>query len=90
MTLDIPTLALISCLTFLTQFIALFVQYIVNRSYHGVRWWLAGSSLLALGVILMPLVTIKPLENLARFANPVTVLGQIFLYVGLIRFIGKK
>jgi diguanylate cyclase (GGDEF)-like protein/PAS domain S-box-containing protein len=90
MTLDIQTLAFISCLTFLTQFTALFAQYIVNRTYRGVRWWLLGSTLWALGVIFMPMVSIKSLEILAMLANPLTFLGQIFLYIGMVRFLNKK
>ncbi len=90
MNLDITTLAFISSLVFLTEFIALFVQYIVNKTYRGVIWWLIGSFCMALGVILTTLVYAKPLEILARFANPLIILGHIFLYTGVNRFLGKK
>lgn len=90
MIFDIPTLAFIECLIFVTQVIVLFVQYRVNRVYRGIGWWVLGSALMALGVIFMPLVTVKSLEILARFANPLLALGQIFLYVGVVRFIDKK
>lgn len=90
MNLDINTLALISCLVFLTEFIALFIQYSLNKAYHGVILWLLGSCFMALGVIFAPLVYVKPLEILARFANPLIILGHVFLYIGVIRFLGKK
>ena len=90
MILDITTLALISCLVFLTEFIAIFVQYVLNKTNRGVLWWLLGSSSMALGVIFSPLVYVKPLEILARFANPLIILGHIFIYIGVIRFLGKK
>ncbi|TGE32196.1 diguanylate cyclase [Desulfosporosinus sp. Sb-LF] len=90
MKLDIQTLAFISCLTFVTQVIALFVQYRVNRTYRGIGWWLLGSSLMALGFIFMPMLTVKSLEMLARIANPLMVLGQIFLYIGIIQFLDMK
>lgn len=90
MIFDIPTLAFISSLTFLTQLIALFIQYIVNRSYRGVVWWLIGSALWAIGVILMPLVSIKSVEVFARIANPLIIFGQVFLYIGMIKFVNKK
>jgi hypothetical protein len=90
MKLDILTLAFISSLTFLTQFIALFVQYILNRNYRGVSWWLMGSTFMAIGVILTTTVNIKSLELLARNANPLIILGHIFLYIGIARFFNKK
>ncbi len=85
MKLDIPTLALISSLTFLTQFIALLVQYLVSKTNRGVTWWLLGSSLSAIGVILTPLVNVKSLLMLAMIANPLIVLGLIFFYIDVMR-----
>ena len=90
MKLDIQTLAFILSLTFVTQIIALSVQYRMNKTYRGIGWWLLGSSLMALGFIFMPLLTVKSLEMLARIANPLLVLGQIYLYIGIIRFLDKK
>jgi len=90
MTFDINTLAFISGVVFLAEFIALLVQYVVNKTTHGVIWWLMGSFVMALGVIFSPLVYVKQLAILARFANPLIILGHIFLYVGIIRFFGKK
>lgn len=90
MKLDISTLAMVSCLTFLAQSLALLVQFIVNRVDRGVRWWLVGSTFMAIGVMFMPLVAVKSLELLARIANPLVVLGHIFLYIGVLRFLDKK
>ncbi|AFM40649.1 hypothetical protein Desaci_1654 [Desulfosporosinus acidiphilus SJ4] len=90
MKLDFQTLAFILCLTFMTQVIALSVQYKVNRVYRGIGWWLLGSSFMALGFIFMPLLTIRSLEILARIANPLVVLGHIFLYIGIIQFLYMK
>jgi PAS domain S-box-containing protein len=87
---DIRTLAYISCITYILQLIALFVQYIVNKTHRGVNYWLLGSALSALGVIFLPLVAVKSLEVLARIANPLIVVGQVFLYIGIIRFLDKK
>ena len=49
-----------------------------------------GSSLMALGVILMPMVTVKSLTIFARIANPLVVLGQIFLYLSIMKFLDTK
>lgn len=90
MKFDIKTLVYLQSLTFITQVVVLSVQYRVNRTYRGIGWWVRGSSFIALGVILMPMLYVKPLEMLARFANPLLVLGQIFLYIGIVRFLDKK
>jgi len=89
MKLDIPTLAIVSCLIFLAQFIVLFVQYTLNKSDHKVRWWLMGLALWALGVIFMPMVNIKPLETLARVANPLVVSSAVALMAAARLFINK-
>ncbi len=53
MKLDTQTLIFMLSLALVTQVIALLVQYkIGNRRFHGVGWWLLGTSLMALGVIL--------------------------------------
>lgn len=91
MKLDAQTLIIMWSLALVTQVIALFVQYkIGNRTYRGVEWWLLGTSVTALGVILMPLVTVESLVALAMIANPLVVLGEIFLYIAIIRFLDKK
>jgi PAS domain S-box-containing protein len=90
MKLDVKTLAFILGLTFFVQFIAVFVQYRVNRTCRGIGWWLAGSAAMATAFMLMPLVTVKSLVVFAMFANPLLVLGHVFLYVGVCRFLGQK
>lgn len=89
--LDTQTLVFMLSIALFTQVIALSVQYkIGNKTYHGTKWWLLGTSLMALGVIFMPMVNVKSLEILARISNPLMVLGQIFLYIAITRFLDKK
>jgi diguanylate cyclase (GGDEF)-like protein/PAS domain S-box-containing protein len=90
MKFDIRTLAFIQCLVFFTQSIVLFTQYRVNKTYRGIGWWVLGSFLMSLGVIFMPLVEIKSLLFLAMIANPLVVLGQVFLYIGMSEFLNKN
>lgn len=90
MKLEIQVLALVECLILITQVIVLFIQYRMNKTYRGVGWWVLGSASMSLGVIFMPMLTIKSLEMLARVANPLVVLGQIFLYIGILQFLDKK
>ena len=90
MKLDLVTLTVILSLIFLAQVIAVSVQYRVNRLYRGVGWWLLGSILMATACFLMPLVRVPALQFLARIANPLLLLGQVVLYLGVMRFLGRR
>ncbi len=85
--LDVQTLTFVLSLILVTQVIALSVQYRVNKTYPGIGWWLLGSGLMAIGFVFMPLLKVNSLEMLARIANPLVVLGQIFIYIGIMRFL---
>ncbi len=87
MKLDILTIAFVASIVFVTQSIAIFVQYRVNKIYKGIGLWFTGSILLSLGFICMMALNIKELRILAILANPFIILGQIFLYLGIIEFI---
>ncbi len=87
MKLDILTIAFVASIVFVTQSIAIFVQYRVNKIYKGIGLWFVGSILLSLGFICMMALNIKELRLLAILANPFVILGQIFLYLGIIEFI---
>lgn len=91
MNLDTQTLIFILSLSLLTQVIALFVQYqVVHKTFRGIAWFLLGSSLMALGFVLMPLVNMESLVILAMISNPMMVLGQILIYVGIVQFLNKS
>ena len=91
MKLDIETLANILGIVLMLQVIALYVQYRVNKAYKGIGLWLLGSTLMVAGSLLMPLVYLKsPLMLLSALANPLVVGGQVFIYWGIIRFLGVK
>ena len=82
MRFNLITLAAVSSLILSTQVIALFVQYRVNRVYKGIGYWLLGSSAMALGFILMPM--------LSMIANPLLILGHILFYIGVKRFFNRE
>ena len=90
MNLDVRTLAFIISLTYIAQAVAIFVQYRVDIARRGIRWWLLGSVLIALGSVLMLTLSVKHLAILARFANPLVILGHVFLYIGVTRFLDRK
>lgn len=90
MKLDVSTIIFITSLIFLTQTVAVFVQYRVNKNYSGPGWWLAGTFLQATGFSLMLMLHFKSIFMLAIFANPLIFLGQLLLVIGIIRFLEKK
>jgi len=90
MKFDIPTLAFILSLTGITQVIALFIQYRVNRTYRGMGWWLLGSALMVLGFTFLILAQVKAIGIISMFGNPLLISGRICLFIGVLRFLGKK
>ncbi len=90
MEFDIKTLVLIQSLMFVTQLIVLLIQHKVNRIYRGIASCVAGTALMSLGVIFMAMMGFEPLKELALFANPLVVLGQILIYIGMMVFLGQK
>lgn len=90
MKLDTLTLIFALSLILSTQVVALFLQYRVNRTYKGTGYWLIGSSLMALGFILMPTLAMESTKHFAIIANPLVIGGHIFLYMGIKRFFGRK
>lgn len=90
MELDVLTISIISCLVYICQVIAIFVQYRINKTLIGVKWWLVGTTFAALGVIFMPMVMVPSLLKYSMVAIPLSVLGQIFLFIGIERFLGRN
>lgn len=91
MIFDTKTLILTLGIVFMTQVLALSIQYRSSKKNHrGSSWWLIGSGFMALGVVLMPYVSVPSLIVLAMLSNPLMILGQILLYIGIARFLGKK
>ncbi len=90
MRLDIKTLVVELALIYIVLFLAILAQYILNKRYQGMKYWLAGTASMALGYLLMPFVSNKSLILLAAFANPLVELGYVFLYLGLLEFLEVK
>lgn len=90
MKLDIPTLAFVLGLTIFTQVIAIFIQYRLNKTHHGIGWWLLGSIFMAMGFLFLTFGAVKYLWILSRIANPLLVFGRICFFIGTLRFIDKK
>jgi len=93
MNIDIRTLAFIMGVTAAIQVIALYLQYILNKTYRGIGWWLLWSASTAAGFLCMLLRDVVPvgLVSISIFLTNVLLLaGQIFLYIGIMRFLDKR
>jgi PAS domain S-box-containing protein len=91
MSLDIRTLAVILGVTHTLQVIVLSLQATISRGYRGVGWWLAWSASSAVGFVFINLRSIPAIGRVSILAqNGFIVLGTIFLYIGVIRFLGQR
>lgn len=91
MTIDVPTLYIVLVLLNLLQILALYVQYKINKTYDGVGWWLLWSvfSFFGFGFTLLRDIP-GVFEVVATIQNTAIVLGTIFIYTGVSRFLNAK
>lgn len=87
---DIATIVLVTSIIFITQTIVVFLQYKVNKTYHGLGWWLAGAIFLASGFFLMQMIRSEFFWILAVFGNPFVFTGLTLLGIGLGKFFGRE
>jgi PAS domain S-box-containing protein len=93
MNIDLRTLAIVLGIINVLQVVGLFLQYLVNRIYRGVGWWLLWSASTAIGfmfLLLRDVVSSEMISISIIFANALLLAGQIFLYVGIMRFLERK
>ncbi len=91
MNLDVRTLALVLALGHVVQVVALALQLAVGNRVRGLGWWLAWSSSVAVGGGFILLRQVPALEVAATALQNVMILaGVSFLYVGLMRFHGRR
>ncbi len=91
MKFDIHTLALVTSLANFLHVFVLFLQYRINKTQVGVGWWMLGSVLLALGLVLNFLRDVPGWLGVTVIANNALVLGgAICLYIGILRFLHRR
>ncbi|MGV8058118.1 MAG: PAS domain S-box protein [Smithellaceae bacterium] len=91
MHLDIRTLAVLLSIVSFIQAVAIFLQYRINKNYHGIKWWTWSFALVALGFILLIMRDIINVELISIVAaNSIQYLGLIFLYIGVLRFLDQR
>jgi len=91
MKLDIHTLAFTLSLINILQVLALWILYRLNRSFHGIGFWTAGTGSVSLGFTsnyLRGLDTIGPYAILAN--NVLFIVGLLLIYIGILRFFEQR
>ncbi len=88
---DVKTLALVINILDLMLALVLVLQFRANKKYTGPGWWAIGFIFTAVGFT--ALISRDTIDN--RFiyiilANALLIIGNIFIYTGVIRFIGKR
>ncbi|HPS85705.1 MAG TPA: histidine kinase dimerization/phosphoacceptor domain -containing protein [Spirochaetota bacterium] len=91
MNIDIRTLSIVLSITSILQIAVILMQYLVNKTYKGIGWWLTGYILIAVGFALIPLREFAPLEKLSIILSNVFQLsGSLALYIGINIFFDRK
>lgn len=91
MNIDIRTLTMTMGILNILQVVVFIRQYMISKPYRGTGWWLLWSIFVALGfgaILLRDIPTIERLSIL--LANTLLLAGHIFLYIGTLRFLGKR
>ena len=91
MNLDIHTLAVVLSSINLLQVMALFAQWRLDKDHPGPGWWLLGIGTFALAFAALALRAVPQLLPVAIVANNVLfVYSQALLYIGILRFFGRR
>jgi PAS domain S-box-containing protein len=91
MNIDVRTLSIVLALASILQLIAILFQYVLNKTYKGLGWWAAGFAFSASGFLLFYLRGFLSIELISIIlANLLVILGLVFQYIGILRFLNKK
>lgn len=93
MDIDIRTVVIFMTVTHLLQVIALFTQYLLNKTYCGPGWWTLGSLSCALGfVFYYQCRRDYPAINPASIViiDCLFLCGSVLFYVGVLRFFDRR
>jgi PAS domain S-box-containing protein len=91
MIIDINTFAIVLGIIYSIQFVIFLLEYYYHKDYNGPGWWLLWSSTAVLGFVFMVTRRISSIEYLSIFIqNVLHILAVMFLYIGIVKFIGGK
>jgi len=91
MNIDIRTLSIVLSITAVLQTSVILMQYLANKTYKGIGWWLTGYMFLAASSAFIPLREIAILEKPSIImTNLFQIAGAVSLYFGINTFFNKK
>ncbi len=91
MNIDIRTLSIVLSITAVLQTSVILMQYLTNKTYKGIGWWLAGYIFVAASSGFIPLREIALLEKPSIImTNLFQIAGAVALYTGINAFFSKK
>lgn len=91
MNIDTGTVAILVVITHLIQIAVFFHQYRINKTYRGLGWWLAWSCFLTAGISILVVRSVIHLPSVFIFIqNVLIIVGTLLIYVGFMRFLGKR
>ena len=91
MNINLGTVAILVVITHLIQVVVFIHQYRTNKSHNGIGWWLAWSCFLAAGIsILVTRSAVELPKIFVLLQNFLIVSGTLLIYVGFMRFLGRK
>ena len=90
MVLDIFTITFMGSIVQISLTILIFLQYKMNRYYKGIGLWFIGSVFLSFSFMFMFLYNNDKFWKLSILGNPFLILGQILLYLGILKFFEMK
>ena len=91
MRVDIGTIGLILGITHLIQVLVFYYQYRINKNIAGPGWWLMWSGTESLAFIFIFLRNIPSFHlNVIVAQNTLLIAGSLFIYIGLLKFFGRK
>ena len=91
MDLDMRTLIFVVGIMHVMQVVVFIHQYVINKTFRGIGWWLLWSAAEVAGFTCMFLRNTPSLRTIAIIGqNALIVLGVLFVYVGIMRFFDKK
>lgn len=91
MQIDIRTLIFIIGITHIIQFVIFYIQFKVVKVYKGIGWWLLWSALEIIGFLAILFRDLQSIFNIIIILqNTTIILGMLCIYIGYMRFVGKK
>lgn len=91
MSIDIYTFAVALGIVYFIQFVIFIHEYFYHKNFNGPGWWLLWSSAAVVGFISLQTRQIESIEHISIWVqNVMHILAYLFLYIGIMRFLGRR